>query len=277
VKTPEQLRAEEEVKARQLDPPTDTPVVLADAPPLRTAVVPPPAPQSAPATVAPVVTTTPRPRRRHVRKSAPVEPAVPPPAPVALHRSLTTDMETRFVDAAPSKGEVGVPRGAMIRCKLTAPANPSLAGPVTFVVTADYSGPQGVLIPKGSTGICSPSSLAMGRVGLACDTLTIKARGATTISGLALGRDQQPGIPVGAANQGPSGPSVGSRAKDRAVGLGTSLLGAAVGGGVIGEVTSAAAQTGADSIRDNGSYSYGNNSVPAPRGSPFTLFIQRSF
>ena len=184
-------------------------------------------------------------------------------------------METSFADQPQtSSAGLGVPRGAMLRCKLTSPANPVLNGPVTFTVTAAYKAAGSVLVPKGATGICRPQNLPQGRVGLSCDTLNVPGHGAVAISAIGLGTDQEPGIPVGGGDD--NGAGVGSRAKDRAIGLGTSLVGAAVDG-VAGQVVSTAAETGADALRGSGGYSAGAQALPAPKGSPFSLFIQHAF
>jgi serine/threonine protein kinase len=276
VKTPEQLRAEREAEARaaaQAPPPELAPLPPPVSPPVE------PSPQPAPV---PVVPRAKRPTKdaravdelltKHYGGGRPVvtpdapNGAVAPAVSGARRRSLDTVM-IADMPATAAATEVALPKGATLAARLTSPADAAQPSPATAVITADFVVAGAVVVPKGSTVVCSTAPAA-ARLGLACDTLHVRGQ-PITIDAIALGRDKRVGFPLPRAA---GSASAGDVARDNSVALGRNLLGRATPDGPAGDVAQAAADTVTTIARG------GNSQAPpvplVPAGTTFSLFLQ---
>jgi hypothetical protein len=275
VKTPEQELAEREVEKRKLEPaPTKAELAPVAAPAEAVAqgsLVP--VMGTAPAAPAPIGSSTQRPHAGGSHRGKTAQAAAPAAAARPHHRSLDSDMATGSTASATPviTGPVGVAKGTLIPCKLLSPANPQLQGPVMAVTVKDAAG-----VPAGSKLICAASGAAVGRVNLTCDTLQIEGRGQLPIVALAMGLDQQPGIPTEVIERS----NTKEQAKSDAIGAvsaAANVAAGAIGGGVPGALGSGGTNTATNAARNASTSSTTESAAPAPRGTRFSLFIQQAF
>jgi eukaryotic-like serine/threonine-protein kinase len=104
-------------------------------------------------------------------------------------RSVVEDHERAGVERGT------LPRGTLVRAKLAASLDPTQAGSVEAVVAENVTTAAGVLVPAGSTLVCSSRVSKDGRVPLSCDTIRTANR-AWSFSGLAVGEGQHYGLRV---------------------------------------------------------------------------------
>jgi eukaryotic-like serine/threonine-protein kinase len=98
--------------------------------------------------------------------------------------------------AAGTKVESGtLPRGTLVRARLAAPVDPAKAAVVEAVVAENVMSAAGVLVPAGSTLVCSSRVSKDGRVPVSCDAIRTANR-SWSFSGLAVGEGQHFGLRV---------------------------------------------------------------------------------
>jgi serine/threonine protein kinase/uncharacterized Zn-binding protein involved in type VI secretion len=273
IKTPAQLRAEQEAEDRARLPQPARPQLADVNDPnaaLATAVNPSALPAPPPAAVpppAPPVAPVAAPRPRTVR-AAPPPPPEPPAAPVR-RRSLDTSTVSTFADAGTSAGPATLAKGTLIPAVLTTPADASNPGPVSATTTADVSAGGRVVIPKGSLVACTSRGGAGNRINLACDGISINGA-ALALSGSALGSDQMNGIPTGGAtDSGGSDP-----AKNGAVNAASRVARRLVPlDGIAGDVTDEAMGASRETARRAISGSAASSASPAPKGTRFFIYV----
>ena len=302
VKTASQIKAEAEAAERAREPEASRPqladvhdpsaALQAGAPELATAT-PGKAASTTPNTLAPQAVPPPphggSPAKRRVVPVAMNEPSPPAPIPASepaplpapaapiRRRSLDSSTATTFADVTtPEKADSAtggpslLPKGTLVPALLLTPADANNPGPVIASVTKDVSGPSGVVVPKGSSLVCtSAGPVGQARVGVTCESVTVGTR-SIPLSGTALGPDQLKGIPVVAtADAGTADPArtagidIVGRLARQALGNGSgaagSVIDSAVGAGQ--ETTRRATEPGSSSLQ------------PAPKGTRFFLFL----
>jgi serine/threonine protein kinase len=105
-------------------------------------------------------------------------------------RSLDSSTMTIFADAP----ALGLGR-ITLAARLLSPADPEAPSAVTAEVTSAVA-TEAVRIPKGAVLTCAArASGVAGRVGLACDTITVRGR-AWGLEGVVIGEDLRPGLAV---------------------------------------------------------------------------------
>jgi eukaryotic-like serine/threonine-protein kinase len=88
-----------------------------------------------------------------------------------------------------------LPRGTLVRARLAAPVDPAKAAVVEAVVAENVMSAAGVLVPAGSTLVCSSRVSKDGRVPVSCDAIRTANR-SWSFSGLAVGEGQHFGLRV---------------------------------------------------------------------------------
>jgi hypothetical protein len=156
-------------------------------------------------------------KRDNTQSPAPIPPAVPPPAvrpfeaTPAMH-PLASPKPDEASPAAPrgTKGSAHVgfadrgtvanaaetlPRGTLVRAKLSGRLDARPGNPIEAVVTEDVLSEGSILVPRGSLVRCRTGGVASERIGLSCDSLRAGAR-SWAFSALALGDGDRPGLRV---------------------------------------------------------------------------------
>ena len=288
VKTPEQLRAEQEAAERAKDTAAAPPPQLAPAPIVEAPAQPPEL------AVAPKPTV--RPKRANADAKAVNDllatqygggrPVVTPDSPGGSvdgtaapqgprRRSLDTVMVGDFGANAPAADGAPLPRGTSIAARLTSPADASQPAPVTATVSADVVVAGSLVVPKGSTLLCTTAP-AGARLGLNCDTVQLRGR-TIALEATAMGSDRRVGLPLPRSAVGGDSSYVGDVAREGALNTGRTLLGRVTPDGVAGDLTNGAADTASQAAR--GGARGGSAERPGvllPVGTGFTLYVNAS-
>ncbi len=95
----------------------------------------------------------------------------------------------------PSVGSAGATlvRGTLVPARLTRPVGGASPGDAEAVVTEDVFSDGALVVPKGSTVLCSSRRSADGRVPLSCDTIRAGA-GELSFQGVAVGDGHRLGL-----------------------------------------------------------------------------------
>jgi serine/threonine protein kinase len=130
--------------------------------------------------------------------AAPSNAAASQSAASSPRRSYATPMGTRFADTSAEEGSISpvVPRGTFLTACLTSPADPGAVAPFTAVLALDVKHEDVIVLPQGTSAVCTTQGLSGSRLSGTCDTLTVPGRASRTFSGLVYGRDKRPGLPV---------------------------------------------------------------------------------
>jgi type IV secretory pathway VirB10-like protein len=219
-------------------------------------------------------------RSRHrLQRTSPLE----DPEPRFRRRTFGTSTRTSFVDApsasrsaAAGQGaaRLALPPGILIPARLIVPADPNAPGPVSAEVTRDVSAAGAIVVPRGSTILCSSQSLnGAQRVPLTCNALVIGGA-AKTFSGTALGDDKRPGLPTTVTGGGSSTrDSARTGALDTAEGVASELVGGA--DGIAAALSRGAIRTGGGTARS--ATAPGSATADAvPAGKAIFVFVQQS-
>lgn len=282
VKTPEQLRAQREVEERATTPQQQPPELA----PLAAVPVPSPpvnAPTQTPAPITKPASRKPGPDakavdailaqqyggRPVVSPDAPQGTVAAAPLPGGRRRSYDTEMIA--APTTPTSAAARLPKGASIAARLASAADGAQPSPVTATVAADLLIDGAVVVPRGTTIVCMTTPLSAARVGLACDTLNLRA-GALAIDAIALGSDKRVGLPLPRVL--PSGDATGEAVKEGAMNTARNLLGRATPEGAAGDVVNGAADTASNVVRGRQGQQDGVTPL-VPAGTAFTLFLQQ--
>lgn len=292
VKTPEQLRAQQEAQQRAAEPSQVAPELA----PLAAVPQSPAAPLEAPSAAGrgppapPAPSSAPASRRKAVASDAKAVDALlaqqyggrpvvspdapqgavnaPPVPPGGRRRSYDTEL---IAEAAPRVAQgARLPKGTIISARLTTPADASQPAPASAIVTADVLVEGVLVVPRGTGLVCLTQPQSSQRVGLQCDTLNLKGA-PLSIEAIAMGPDKRVGL---ALPRVATADTAGEAVKEGALNTARSLVGRAAPEGAAGDVVNGAADTASGALRSRPAAS--ESPAPlVPAGTTFTLFLQQ--
>ncbi|MCA2976737.1 MAG: protein kinase [Myxococcaceae bacterium] len=299
VKTPEQLRAQQEAQQRAAEP-------TAVAPELAP-LAPVPQPSAAPGDVLPATARDVAPPRGDPQPPSPSSPpgrrpkavasdaravdallaqqyggrpvvspdapqgavAAPPAAPGGRRRSYDTEL---IAEATPRAAQgVRLPKGTTIPARLTSPADASQPAPASAVVAADVLVDGVLAVPRGTGLVCLTQPQSGQRVGLQCDTLNLKGA-PLAIDAIAMGADKRVGLAL--PRIAASTDTTGDVVKEGALNTARNLVGRAAPEGAAGDVVNGAADTASSAMRGRPAAEAAPPPL-VPAGTTFTLFLQQ--